>query len=70
MTDQPERLSTDELPPDCPAWAGALFGELALESDPTSYRVVEARSMVGGESPGPAPAAQARANNWRLTQSS
>ena len=24
--------------------------------------------MVRGESPGPAPAAQARANNWRLTR--
>ena len=41
MTDQPERLSTDALPPDCPAWAGVLFGELALESDLPSYRVVE-----------------------------
>ena len=46
MTDQPERLSTDELPPGCPAWAGALFGELALESDLTSYRVVEVLGLL------------------------
>ena len=46
MTDQPERLSTAELPPDCPAWAGALFGELALESDLTSYRVVEVLGLL------------------------
>ena len=60
MTDQPERLSTDELPPGCPAWAGALFGELALESDLTSYRVVEVlglleatrESLTGGAMPG------------------
>ena len=36
MTDQP----------DCPAWAGALFGELALESDLTSYRVVEVLGLL------------------------
>ena len=46
MTDQPERLSTDELPPGCPAWAGALFGELALKSDLTSYRVVEVLGLL------------------------
>ena len=46
MTDQPERLSTDGLPPGCPAWAGALFGELALESDLTSYRVVEVLGLL------------------------
>ena len=46
MTDQPERLSTDELPPGCPAWAGALFGELALESDLTSFRVVEVLGLL------------------------
>ena len=32
--------------------------------------MVESRSMVRGESPGPAPAAQARASNSRLTRSS
>ncbi len=32
--------------------------------------MVESRSMVNGTSPGPAPAAQARASNWRLTRSS
>ena len=31
--------------------------------------MVESRSMVRGEPPGPAPAAQARASNWRLTRS-
>ena len=46
MTDQPERLSTDALPPGCPAWAGALFGELALESDLPSYRVVEVLGLL------------------------
>ena len=46
MTDQPERLSTDALPPGCPAWAGALFGELALEGDLTSYRVVEVLGLL------------------------
>ena len=49
MTDQPERLSTDELPPGCPAWAGALFGELGLESDLTSYRVVEGEPDGGSD---------------------
>ena len=46
MTDQPEGLSPGELPPDCPAWASALFGELALESDLTSYRVVEVLGLL------------------------
>ena len=32
--------------------------------------MVESRSMVSGPSPGPAPAAQARASNCRLTRSS
>ena len=32
--------------------------------------MVESRSMVNGASPGPAPAAQARASNCRLTRSS
>ena len=52
MTDQPERLSTDELPPDCPAWAGALFGELALGSDLTSFRVVEVLGLLDLMLPG------------------
>ncbi len=46
MTDQPEGLSPGELPPDCPAWASALFGELGLESDLTSYRVVEVLGLL------------------------
>ena len=32
--------------------------------------MVESKLMVKGASPGPAPAAQARASNWRLTRSS
>ncbi len=46
MTDQPKGLSPGELPPDCPAWASALFGELGLESDLTSYRVVEVLGLL------------------------
>ena len=45
-TNQPAGLSPDELPPDCPAWASALFGELALESELTSYRVVEVLGLL------------------------
>ena len=72
MTDQPERLSTDALPPGCPAWAGALFGELALESDLTSYRVVEAQvdgqGRVAGSGPsGPGPGQQLAAHAVELT---
>ena len=33
-------------------------------------QMVESRSMVNGVPPGPAPAAQARASNSRLTRSS
>ena len=46
MTDQPKGLSPGELPPDCSAWASALFGELGLESDLTSYRVVEVLGLL------------------------
>ena len=47
-------------------WRLGVFADLLRGPKPH----FASRSMLRGESPGPAPAAQARANNWRLTRSS
>ena len=52
------------------AGAGIAVVARSLLGQSIGLADVESRSMVRGESPGPAPAAQARANNWRLTRSS
>ena len=45
MTDQAERLTIEDMSPDCPAWAGELFGELAQDGL-SVYRVVEVLGLL------------------------